>query len=67
VRDSKTKNTRENQMAREKCKNLSYGNQDYLVASKPSSLTKANTGYPQHTRKGRFGFKATTHDDDRGF
>jgi hypothetical protein len=43
-------NTRDNQMAEGKHKNISNRNQVYLASSKPSSPTTANTGYPIHQK-----------------
>jgi hypothetical protein len=46
-------NTRDNQMATGKGKNISKGSQSYLASSEPSSHTTASPRYPQHTRKAR--------------
>jgi hypothetical protein len=59
-------NTRDNQMAKGKDRKLTNRNQGYIASSEPSSPTTANSGYPQHTRKVRFGFKIVPHDADRG-
>jgi hypothetical protein len=45
-------NTRDNQMARGKGKNMSNRNQGYLASSEPSSPTTVNSD-TQHTRKAR--------------
>jgi len=44
-------NTRDNQRARGKRRNLSNRNQDYLAWSEPSSPTTTNTGYPNTPEK----------------
>jgi hypothetical protein len=44
-------NTRDNQMARGKGKNISKRNQGYLVSSKPSSPTTVSPGYPNTPEK----------------
>jgi hypothetical protein len=38
--------TRDNQMGRDKYKNISERNQGYLASFKPSSPTTASPGYP---------------------
>jgi hypothetical protein len=43
--------TRDNKMAKGKHKNISYGNQDYLASSEPSSPTTVNPGYPNTPKK----------------
>jgi hypothetical protein len=47
-------NTRDNQMAGGKPKELINRNKGYLTPSKPSSSTTASHRYPQHTGKTRF-------------
>jgi hypothetical protein len=63
---AKTTNTRDYQMVKGKCKNLTNKNHDYLASSEPSTPSTASLGYPQHTRKARFGFKNISHDAGRG-
>jgi hypothetical protein len=43
--------TRDNQIARGKCKNISNKNQSYLASSEPSSSTIASPGYPTISEK----------------
>jgi hypothetical protein len=65
---ARTSNTRDNQMAKGKCKNLTNRNQDYLASSEPIyHLSYHRTLVPQNTGKARFGFKIIIHDADRGF
>jgi hypothetical protein len=59
-------NTRDNQMARGKGKNISNRNQGYLASSEPSSPTTVSTGYPNTPEKQDSDLKITPHDDDRG-
>jgi gas vesicle protein len=40
-------NTRDYQLAKGKCKNLTKRNQDYLASSEPSTSTTASPGYPK--------------------
>jgi hypothetical protein len=47
----RTSNTRYYQMARDKCKNLTNRNQDYLASSGPSTLTTVSPGYPSTPEK----------------
>ena len=58
-------NTRDNQMAKSKHKNISNRNQDYLTLWEPSSPNTENPGYPNTPEKQDW-FKITSHDDDRG-
>jgi hypothetical protein len=58
-------NTRDNQMARGKCKNLSNRNQGYLASKEPSSHTTASPGCP-NTKKARLGIKIIPQDNDTG-
>jgi hypothetical protein len=44
-------NTRDYQMVKGKCKNLTNRNKDYLVSSEPSTLTSASPGYPNTLKK----------------
>jgi hypothetical protein len=44
-------NTRDNQMAKDKLKNLTIRNQGYLATSEPSSPTTASPGYPNIPEK----------------
>jgi hypothetical protein len=44
-------NTRDNQMAKGKHKNISNRNQGYLASSEPSSPTMVNPGYPNTPEK----------------
>jgi hypothetical protein len=44
-------NTRDNQMARSKYKNISNKKQGYLASSEPSSPTQASNGYPNTPEK----------------
>jgi len=44
-------NTRDNWMARSKCKNLSKKNQDHFASSEPSSPTTVSPGYPNTPEK----------------
>jgi len=48
---ARSANTRNNLMARGKCRNLSNRKQDYLASSEHSSPTKTNTGYPNTPEK----------------
>jgi len=50
-------NTRDNQMARGKHRNLNR-NQDYLASSELSSPIKANTGYPNRMEKQNLDLKS---------
>jgi hypothetical protein len=59
-------NTRDNHMARGKCKNLSNRNQGYLALSEPSSPTRASPGNSNTQEKQDSDLKITSHDDDRG-
>jgi hypothetical protein len=52
-------------MVKDKHKNISNRNQDYLAPSEPSSSTKVNPGYP-NTPENQDWFKTKSHDDDRG-
>jgi hypothetical protein len=45
---ARTSNTRDYQVAKGKCKNLTNRNQDYLTSSKPSTFTKASPDTPTH-------------------
>jgi hypothetical protein len=45
VRDARPANTKANQMEKDKHKNISNRNHNYL-ASEPSSPTRVNSGYP---------------------
>jgi hypothetical protein len=47
---ARTSNTRDNQMAKGKLKNLNR-NQDYLTLSEPSTLTKVSPGYSNISEK----------------
>ena len=58
-------NTRDNQMAKGKCKNISNRNQN-LASSEPGFLTTVNPGYPNTVEKQDSDLKITSHDDDRG-
>jgi len=44
-------NTRDNQMARGKCKNISYRNQCHLATSESSSPNTASPEYPKTPKK----------------
>jgi hypothetical protein len=55
--------TRDNQMARDKHKNISYRKQDYLASSDASFITIANPEYPNTLEKQDSDFKITSHDD----
>jgi hypothetical protein len=46
-----TSNTTYFQMAKDKCKNLTKRNQDYLASSVPSTPTTASPGYPRTLEK----------------
>jgi hypothetical protein len=60
---AKPANTRDNQMVRGKCKNISNKNQGYL----PSIRTQFSYhSKHEHTGKARFRSKFSSHDDDRG-
>ena len=48
---ARTSKTRDNQMAKGKCKNLSNRKQDYLVPSEPCSPTTASYGFPNTLEK----------------
>jgi hypothetical protein len=65
ARDRKT-NTRNNQMAKGKRKNLTNRNQGYL-ASDPSSPITASPGYLNTPEKQDMDLKITSHYADRGF
>ena len=51
IETARPANTRDNQMAKGKHKNISKRNKDYLASLEPSSPTKANPGYPNTTEK----------------
>ena len=59
-------NTRDNQMARGKCKNISNRNQVYLASSEHSSPTTESPGNSNTPEKQDSDLKITSHDDDRG-
>jgi hypothetical protein len=48
---ARTSNTRDNQMAKGKHKNLTKRNQNYLASSEPSSPITASPGYPNTPEK----------------
>ena len=48
---ARTSNTRDYQMVKGKCKNLTNRNQDYLASSEPSTPTTASPGYPNTPEK----------------
>ena len=48
---ARTSNTRDDQKAKGKCKNLTNRNQDYLASSEPSTPTTASPGYPDTREK----------------
>jgi hypothetical protein len=48
---ARTSNTRDKQMAKGKCKNLTNRNQDYMASSEPSSPTTASPGYSNTPEK----------------
>jgi hypothetical protein len=56
-------NTRDNQMANVKGKNIRNKNKGYLASSEP---TRASLGYHNTQKKQDSDFKITYHDDDRG-
>jgi len=58
-------NTRYNQMARGKSKNLSNRNQSYLASSESRSPTTASPRYSNTLEKQDLDLKITPHDDDR--
>jgi hypothetical protein len=60
-------NTRGNQMAKGKGKNLTNRNRGYLASSEPSYSTTASPGYSQQLEKQGLDLKITSHDADRGF
>jgi hypothetical protein len=62
-----TNNTRDYQMEKGKCKNLTNRNQDLSPSSEPRIPTSASPGYLQHTQKARFRFKILSHDAGREF
>ena len=49
-------------MAKSKHRNFTNRNQGNMAAFEHNSQLTASPGYPQHTRKRRFGFKITGHD-----
>jgi chromosome segregation ATPase len=51
ARDSLNINTRDYQMAKGKCKNLTIRNQEHWASSGPSMPTTESTGYPNTTEK----------------
>ena len=51
VKTARSANTRDNQMARGKSKNISNRNQGSLASPEPSSPTTANTGNPNTPEK----------------
>jgi hypothetical protein len=53
-------------MAGGKHRNKSNRNQGYLSSSEPNSPTIASPEYTITPEKARFGYKITSHDDDRG-
>jgi hypothetical protein len=48
---ARTSNTRDYQMAKGKCKNLTNRNQDHLVSSDHSTPTTTSPGYPNTPKK----------------
>jgi hypothetical protein len=64
---ARTSNTRDYQMAKGKCKNLTNRNQDYLASSEPSTPNTATPGYPNTLGIARFRLKIISHDAGRGF
>jgi hypothetical protein len=48
---ARASNTRDYHMAKDKHKNLTIRNQDYLVSSKPSTPTTVSPGYPNIPEK----------------
>jgi hypothetical protein len=48
---ARTSNTRDDQMAKGKRKNLTNRNQDYLASSKPSTPTTVSSGHPNKLEK----------------
>jgi hypothetical protein len=48
---ARVSSTRDNQMVRGKCKNISNRNQGYLASSKPSSPITASPAYPKISEK----------------
>ena len=60
-------NTRDNQMAKGKCKNITNRNQGNMATSEPSSPTTASLGYPNTQEKQDLDLKIASHDGERGF
>jgi hypothetical protein len=48
---ARTSNTRDYQMVKGKCKNLTNRNQDYLPSSEPTTNTTSSPGYPNTQEK----------------
>jgi hypothetical protein len=60
-------NTRDNQMAKGKYRNLTTRNQGYSMASsEPNSSTTANPGYCNTPEKQDVGLQISSHGADRG-
>jgi hypothetical protein len=53
-------------MVKCKHKNFTNRNQDYLGIIRTQFSYHRKPWIPQHTGKGRCGFKITSHEDDRG-
>jgi hypothetical protein len=62
---ARTSNTRDYQMLKGKCKNLTNRYQDYLASSEPSIPTTVSPGYPntpKEKKKAKLWFKIISHD-----
>jgi hypothetical protein len=64
---ARTFNSRNYQMVKGKCKNITKRNEEDLATSEANTLTTGSPGCPQNTGKARFGFKIISHDAGRGF
>jgi hypothetical protein len=53
-------------MSKDKCKNLTNRNQDYLASSEPSTPNTDSPEYPNTPAKQDSDFKIISHDTDRG-
>ena len=60
-------NTRDNQIAKRKCMNITNRKQGKMAPSEPSYSTTASHGFLQHLRKGRSQYKIASHGADRRF
>jgi hypothetical protein len=67
ARDSLNINTRDYQMAKGNCKNLTNRNQEHWASSEPSMLTTASPGYPNTPEKQDLDLKIITYDGGRRF